>query len=129
MWSCGRGWRTSCRSGSDESIDLVVLNSIAQYFPDVDYLLKVLAEAVRVTRPGGHIFVGDVRSLPLLEAYHTSVQMYKAAGVMGLGELRDRIRKGQRSEKELVLDARLFEELGWRWAKAARVESWLKAGA
>ena len=115
--------------GSDESIDLVVLNSIVQYFPDVDYLLKVLAEAVRVTRPGGHIFVGDVRSLPLLEAYHTSVQMYKAAGVMGLGELRDRIRKGQRSEKELVLDARLFEELGWRWAKVARVESWLKAGA
>ncbi|MCA1852411.1 MAG: class I SAM-dependent methyltransferase, partial [Beggiatoa sp.] len=58
----------------DDSVDLVILNSVVQYFPDIDYLVEVLSEAVRVTRPGGHIFVGDVRSLPLLEAYHTSVQ-------------------------------------------------------
>ncbi|HET6319557.1 MAG TPA: amino acid adenylation domain-containing protein, partial [Chloroflexota bacterium] len=55
---------------ADDSVDLVILNSVVQYFPDVDYLLAVLAEATRVTRRGGHIFVGDVRSLPLLEAYH-----------------------------------------------------------
>ena len=36
----------------DDSVDLVILNSVVQYFPDVDYLLEVLAEAVRVTRRG-----------------------------------------------------------------------------
>src|SRR5262249_41691793 len=99
----------------EESVDLVILNSVAQYFPDVDYLLEVLAEAVRVTRRRGHIFVGDVRSLPLLEAYHTTVEMYKASGETPVGELRRRVRRGQRKEEELVLDARLFEELGRRW--------------
>src|SRR5262249_15635835 len=114
---------------SDESVDLVILNSVAQYFPDVDYLLEVMGEAVRVTSRGGHIFVGDVRSLPLLEAYHTSVEMYKAAGEMSVEELRRRVRQGERKEEELVLDGRLFEEMGMRWEKVGRVEKWLKAGA
>jgi len=113
----------------DDSVDLVIVNSVVQYFPDVDYLLEVLAEAIRVTRWGGHIFVGDVRALPLLDAYHTSVQMYKAAGEMAVVELKQRVRQGQQKEEELVVDARLFEELGRRWEKVGRVETWLKAGA
>ncbi|MCA1702416.1 MAG: condensation domain-containing protein, partial [Actinobacteria bacterium] len=114
---------------SDDSVDLVILNSVVQYFPDMDYLLEVLAEAVRVTRPGGHIFVGDVRSLPLLEAYHTSVQVYKAADQMVLGELQQHISQAQRHEEELVVDPVLFDELGRRWEKVGRVETRLKAGA
>ena len=114
---------------NDESVDLVILNSVVQYFPDVDYLLDVLTEAVRVTRPGGHIFLGDLRSLPLLEAYHTSVQLYQAPEEMPVAKLQQRIRQGQRNEEELVVDARLFEGLGRRWQKVGRVEARLKAGA
>ena len=88
---------------AEDSVDLVVLNSVVQYFPDVDYLLRVLNEAVRVTRRGGHIFVGDVRSLSLLEAYHASVQLHKAAAGTAFAELGQRIRQGQRNEKELVV--------------------------
>ncbi|MGH9761035.1 MAG: AMP-binding protein, partial [Blastocatellia bacterium] len=46
------------------AFDAVVLNSVAQYFPSIEYLLSVLEGAVNLVRPGGHIFVGDVRSLP-----------------------------------------------------------------
>src|SRR5262249_14800120 len=113
----------------DESVDLVILNSVAQYFPDVDYLLEVMEEAVRVTSRGGHIFLGDVRSLPLLEAYQTSVELYKASGEMTIEELWRRIRQGERKGEELVLDGRLFEEMGRRWEKVGRVEWWLKSGA
>jgi amino acid adenylation domain-containing protein len=113
---------------SDDSVDLVILNSVVQYFPSIDYLLKVLREALRVTRRGGHIFVGDVRSLPLLEAYHTSVQLYKADGELSVKELRQRIQQGQRKEEELVIDPRLFEELARRWEKLGRAEIGLKAG-
>src|SRR5262249_33559077 len=100
-----------------------------QYFPDLDYLLKVLSEAVRVTREGGHIFIGDVRNLPLLEAYHASVQLYKAADAMSSGELRQRVRQAERNEEELVVDPGLFSELGRRWTKVGRVESLPKAGS
>ena len=70
----------------------------------MDYLLEVLKQAVRITASGGHIFIGDVRSLPLLRAYHASVQLYKASPEMPLEELRQRINKAQQSEEELVLD-------------------------
>ena len=113
----------------DESVDLVILNSVVQYFPDIDYLLGVLSEAVRVTRRGGHIFVGDLRSLPLLGAYHTSVQLSKAPRQMLLGELQQRIAQAQRNEKELLVDPALFGELGRRWEKVGRVETSLKGGS
>jgi len=114
---------------ADDEVDLVVINSVVQYFPDVDYFLTVLGEAVRVTRAGGHIFIGDVRSLPLHEAYHTSVQLARAAAGMTAEELRTRIRRAQRQEEELVIDPRLFTEVGRRWGKVGRVEVMPKAGA
>lgn len=113
---------------SDDSVDLVILNSVVQYFPHVDYLLDVLDEALRVTRPGGHIFVGDVRSLPLLEAYQTSIQLFKASPELPVAELRQRIARELRNEAELVLDPVLFEELGRRKHKLGRVQTWLKTG-
>src|SRR5262249_44813100 len=114
---------------ADDSVDLVLLNSVVQYFPDLDYLLDVLTQAVRVTRHGGHIFVGDVRSLPLLEAYHTSVELSKASPELALGELRQRINQAQSHDKELVIDPALFGELARRWAKVGRADVALKAGA
>ena len=35
------------------AFDVVVLNSVVQYFPDVDYLVRVLEGALRAVRPGG----------------------------------------------------------------------------
>src|SRR5579871_5492985 len=113
---------------AESSVDMVVLNSVVQYFPDVEYLVEVMGEAIRVTRRGGSIFIGDIRSLGLLEAHHTSVQMYKAEDGLGVEELRRRIRQAQGNEKELVLDARLFEEIGRRDGKVGRVETRLKRG-
>ena len=55
------------------AFDTVVLNSIIQYFPSVDYLLEVLKGAINVIGDRGQIFVGDVRSLPLLEPYHAEI--------------------------------------------------------
>ncbi len=113
----------------DDSVDLVVLNSVVQYFPDVDYLVSALAEAVRVTRPGGHVFVGDVRSLPLLDAFHASVQVYHAAGSLEVAELRRQIAQAQRRERELVVAPELFDAFARTQPKAGRVAAALKAGA
>src|SRR5439155_2959368 len=40
--------------------DVVILNSVVQYFPGVEYLLRVLEGAVEAVAPGGFVFVGDV---------------------------------------------------------------------
>ena len=48
---------------SHDAFDLVVLNSVVQYFPDEHYLRYVLESVSRVLRPGGVIYLGDVRDL------------------------------------------------------------------
>jgi amino acid adenylation domain-containing protein len=110
------------------SMDLTVLNSIVQYLPDVDHLLQVFREAVRVTRDGGCVYVGDVRSLRLLHVFHTSVQLYRAGGDLSAGELRQRIEQARRKEKELALDVELFDDLGRHWERVGRAHVWLKQG-
>ena|ERR1035437_1676487 len=89
-------------SGLDrDSFDTVVLSSVVQYFPNSAYLTRVLEDAVNVVRPGGHVYVGDIRSLPLLPAFASSVELFQAADEMSAEELRDRIRRRLQREQEL----------------------------
>jgi natural product biosynthesis luciferase-like monooxygenase protein len=91
--------------------DAIVLNSVVQYFPDVDYLGRVLARAAAVTAPGGAIFVGDVRHLGLLEAFHTSVEIARAAAETPRADLRRRIRDRIDNDAELVIAPDYFHAL------------------
>jgi len=104
------------------SFDSVVINSAAQYFPNVVYLTKVLENAVNIVKPGGHVFVGDVRSLPLLPAFATSVELFQAGDEVSVGELRDRIQRRIQLEQELRLSPAYFLFLQRRSLKISRVE-------
>jgi amino acid adenylation domain-containing protein len=110
------------------SYDCVVLNSVVQYFPSMSYLVKVLEGAARVTRAGGHIFVGDVRRLGLLEAFHTSVELSRAGNTTRKEELRERVRRRVRQEKELVIDEEFFRAVGEQIGRIRGVEVELKRG-
>jgi amino acid adenylation domain-containing protein len=110
------------------SFDLVILNSVVQYFPDVEYLRRVLAGAVRATAPGGAVFVGDVRSLPLLGAFAASVELHQASGSLPMAELAQQMRRRVQAEEELVLDPAFFAALAESLPEVARAEVWLKRG-
>jgi non-ribosomal peptide synthase protein (TIGR01720 family) len=111
------------------SFDTVVINSVVQYFPSVDYLVRVLRGAVDATAAGGTVYVGDVRSRTLLEAFHTSVQMHQAADTLFSERLGERVRRAVANEGELTLDPELFHTLGRSEARIARVEvQWKRAG-
>ncbi|HEX2189334.1 MAG TPA: amino acid adenylation domain-containing protein, partial [Longimicrobiaceae bacterium] len=109
-----------------EGFDTVVLNSVVQYFPSVDYLLRVLEGAAALLRPGGRIFVGDVRALPLLPAFHASVELFRAPGDLSAEHLEARVRRGVREERELALDPRLWTALRARVPRVGRVSMQVK---
>ncbi|HXM54814.1 MAG TPA: amino acid adenylation domain-containing protein [Candidatus Dormibacteraeota bacterium] len=97
----------------DASADVVVLNSVVQYFPGADYLDRVLREAARVAGPAGAVFVGDVRSLPLLEAFHATVQLHRAPRLQPARELAAAVERAVAEERELCLSpAALVAALG-----------------
>ncbi|HEY7403991.1 MAG TPA: amino acid adenylation domain-containing protein, partial [Candidatus Angelobacter sp.] len=68
-------------------------------------------------------------SFPLLEAYHTSVQLHKAGEETHLADLRRRIVQEINSEDELLIDPALFTELAQRRPKIGRAVAALKPGA
>jgi amino acid adenylation domain-containing protein len=110
------------------SFDAVVLSSIVQYFPSLDYLIQVIAGSLRALRPGGSIVLGDLRSLPLLEAFHASVQLFRAEPGLPLDALARRVRAQVGEEKELLVDPELFPALPARFPEIARVRVHLQRG-
>jgi amino acid adenylation domain-containing protein len=112
----------------DGQFDTVILNSVVQYFPGIDYFLRVLEGAVRVVRAGGTIFLGDLRSFLLLEAFHASVQLELAPGQLSRDELRWRIHRELDRESELTLAPAIFAVLGSRFPRISSCRVELKAG-
>ena len=104
------------------SFDVIILNSVVQYLPSADDLRRVIEGAVEAVRPRGVIFVGDVRSLPLLEAFHTAVQLYRAPASLSRAELRQRVKKALAQEEELVLSPAFFLSLPATLPRVVRVE-------
>ena len=104
------------------SFDTVIINSVTQHFPNLAYLTRVLENAINIVKPGGHVFVGNVRSLPVLEGFDSSVELFHASDEISVRELRDRIRRRVRREPQLVLSPACFLSLRRRFQRISRVE-------
>jgi amino acid adenylation domain-containing protein len=91
--------------------DTVIINSVTQHFPNVDYLVSVLQAAAAALRPGGRIFVGDIRSLPLVTAFHASIERARSQPDTPRAQLRLRVQRRLRQEKELFVDPAFFAAL------------------
>jgi amino acid adenylation domain-containing protein len=112
----------------DGPFDTIVLNSVAQYFPNLEYLLTVLDGMFENLAEGGRIFLGDLRNLPLADALHAHVSLAQAGADVDLGVLRERIRRAAAEEGELMLHPAFFQALRARHPRIAAVEIQLKRG-
>lgn len=104
------------------SYDVVMLCSVVQYFPGINYLMTVIEGALRVIKPGGAIFLGDVRLRPLLEAFHASVQLFRAGETLGAAGLRRRVREALQTEQEMAVEPAFFAALRSRFPAISRVQ-------
>jgi natural product biosynthesis luciferase-like monooxygenase protein len=113
---------------ADKSCDLVIINSVAQYFPNVEYFTQVLEQASRVLTDGGKIFLGDVRSLEEAHAFHTMVELEKAPGQMQAALLGERIAERTAMDTELLLASTFFQGLEQRIPRLHLVSMQVKQG-
>jgi amino acid adenylation domain-containing protein/thioester reductase-like protein len=111
-----------------ETFDSMLMASVTQYFPNIDYLYHVIENMVQRLIPGGFIFIADVRNLLLLEAFHTSVQTYRAPDTFTREQLQIRIRQNMAQEKQLVVDPSFFHALQSRLPQITSVSLWLRRG-
>ncbi|KJH70631.1 non-ribosomal peptide synthetase [Aliterella atlantica] len=111
-----------------QEIDTVILNEIIQNFPSIDYLVNVLAKVVTLVKSGGRIFIGGVRSLPLLEAFHASVQLDRALDSLTADKFKQRVQEHLYADNELVIDPALFAAIKQHIPQISHVQIQLKGG-
>lgn len=110
------------------TFDTVVINSVAQHFPDVHYLEQTLRSARRRIEGRGLIFVGDVRNRDWLGAFHGSIGLHRLDPDTHARALDRWIDDAIHREGELCLAPAWFETLGERIDGVHSVEIELKAG-
>ena len=111
-----------------DTFDVVLLNTVVQYFPDADYLEAVLENALRALRPGGAVFIGDIRELAALETFHASIVMAAAGRDKGLQSAREEFQRISGRETELAFDPGWFEAFGEAHPEVTNVEIAYKHG-
>ncbi|WP_241494300.1 non-ribosomal peptide synthetase [Pseudomonas asplenii] len=105
----------------DTLFDVIVVNSVSQYFPDITYLTEVLDTLLGRLAPDGVIYLGDVRNYCLLETFHASVQSARAPQLTN-EELLSRIAKAIQDEPELNINPRFFNNYSKRTGLMLRIE-------
>ncbi|MEC9374787.1 MAG: phosphopantetheine-binding protein, partial [Pseudomonadota bacterium] len=111
-----------------EKFDTIIINSVAQYFPDEKYLVETLINAQNHLSFGGKIFLGDLRNLSLLEVFHTSIEIYKATKDLSLDILNQKIRQRTQQEEELLINPEFFLQLNQILPDLSNIEFQLKRG-
>ncbi|NBS35545.1 MAG: methyltransferase domain-containing protein, partial [Methylocystaceae bacterium] len=110
----------------ERASDTIIINSVAQYFPSVDYFISVVESCLEHLQSGGRLFLGDLRMLPLLDLQSASIEFFKADADCNLDVLRERARRRVRSEEELLFDPAIFEYLRRKHPEIADIELTLK---
>ena len=94
-------------AGEGARPDCVVLNSVTQHFPNVEYLALVLRDAIDLVAAGGTVVVGDVRHAALLGHYCRWLER-AADPAAPPEELERRAAARAAREEELLIDPRLL---------------------
>ncbi|WP_459973699.1 amino acid adenylation domain-containing protein, partial [Mycobacterium sp. MUNTM1] len=107
--------------------DVVVLNSVVQYFPSAGYLRDVMAVAMRLLAPGGALFIGDVRNHSLQSAFQTGIALARTAAT-DAAEIRQRVQRAVLGEAELLLAPEFFTTWAAEQPSAAGIGIEVKRG-
>lgn len=102
--------------------DMVILNSVIQYFPDHAYLEKVLRLIGDTIVENGHALIGDIRSEPLLKAFHTSVELSRMPGDTAAPLLKAAVDRGMLLDYELCVNPEFFMNIRAVHPRMAGVE-------
>ncbi len=93
-----------------QQFDCIIMNSVVQYFPNIEYLGDVLTKCLQLLTEDGHIFVGDIRHLGLLDTFHASVQLHRATDdFMPFADFKNVVKNRAANDKELVISPGFFQ--------------------
>lgn len=105
----------------NSNFSLAIINSVAQYFPSAQYLTQVIAKLVDIV-PQGRVFVGDVRSFPLIHCHDLERALAMLDAESSLLDVRETLRNYAAAQAELLLDPTFFLGLRDKFPQITHVE-------
>lgn len=93
---------------SNKSFDLIVIHSVAQYFPDTQYFLKVIEESLKHVQDGGCLFIGDMQGKNTLTMYHAMDHLSHSRAETTIRDFQEVVNNRVRIEDEFVADPAFF---------------------
>lgn len=114
----------------DKFFDTIIINSVIQYFPNIEYLIQTLEEALKKIEQNGQIFLGDVRSLQHVKYFYSSLILKQHPDLKNYPEiLKIAVNRDFNKEQELLIDPRFFYEFAQNHQEISFVEILLKQGS
>lgn len=113
----------------NEVFDVIILNSVIQYFPDIQYLLSVIKGLTKLLSPSGHIFIGDIRNNSLLSYFHNSLELFKIHSSASLLLFKEHVQRNIEMEEELTIKPQFFSALKKEIPEISQVEVRIKNGS
>lgn len=110
-----------------QSPDLILINSVVQYFPNVKYLFSVIEQAANTVKTGC-IFIGDVQSRSTLKMHHASEQLLHSSDQLSIADFKERVARRINIEDELTIDPEFFYYIKNEIPQITHVEVQLRKG-
>ncbi|KAG6012676.1 NRPS protein [Claviceps pusilla] len=108
--------------GELNSPNLVIVNSVVQYFPSLDYLSSVVEDLLQLDSTE-QLFFGDIRSFALYREFQVAKILHRAEGRVSTARLLEEMARIERAEEELLVDPAFFTALVDRFPdRVAHVE-------
>ena len=94
----------------ENKFNLIIINSVAQYFPSLDYLFKMLKKLELYVSSNCFIFLGDIRSFELQNLFYLDVINSRESNLNN-NELKNKIDFLKNRENEMFYHNNLFDIL------------------
>jgi len=117
------------KSQYQQAFDVVIINSVVQYFSNQTYLTRVLDNAVQYIKGSGVVFIGDVRSYAHFEPFCALAAWHKKHQTAMVAELHQYYQQLLHNEKELLVHHEYFYQLAKQRNAIDYVELNLKQGS
>lgn len=108
--------------------DVIVINSVTQYFPSVEYLVAAIKGLQPFLEERGAIFIGDIRCSFMLDAFHTDTLLSKLPADTTVEKLRKKINFKTTRDPESIFNPKLFHLLPKLFSSPVSVQTQLRRG-
>ncbi len=108
--------------------DVIILNSVIQYFPSLDYLKNLLFHLSDYIAEGGYLYLGDIRDFRSIDLFNASLAFYKSSENANISEINGVADRIALAETELLVSPAFFYHLANDTSRIAQVRTSLRKG-